>query len=412
MDTKGFKIVFYSFCTFAATACNFTSNTVTKNPKEKSAIAISDSITVKFEPVSDIAELPVEMNEPSPGGNLFVTDITGKIWILHKDSMLAKPFFDRYGNLYKGSPGSSIGRLYSVAFHPQYLLNHKFYVCYAAPSSRYKKSGKLVISQFTSDEKNPEISDLKSEKKVLEVEGSNVAFNGAQIRFGPDGYLYISIGDDKANDSSYKYRAQDLRYLNGKLLRIDVDNLPYTIPADNPFKQVKNARPEIWAYGFRKLWRYSFDPVSHQLFGGDVGENMEEEIDVVTKGGNYGWPEKEGDSIFEKNDLKSGTPFTSPIYTYTHVKGICVIGGNFYYGKDLPQLTNKYVFADWKGCLFALGKDQHDKWNALPLKIVNKPSDSFFICGSAIDANNQIYVMGYLVNKNGDKGVIYKVVKS
>lgn len=412
MRKNAFKILFYWFCTFVAIACNQTGNTVSKKANAKSAPTTNDSIAVRLEPVTDIAELPAEMNEPEPGGDLFVTDVSGKVWILKKDSMLAKPFFDRYGNLYKGSGGSSMGRLYSVAFDPGYSLNHKLYVCYVATSTFNKKDGKLVVSQFTASQNNPEVCDLKSEKRVLQLEGSNVAFNGAQICFGPDGYLYISIGDDKANDSSYNYRAQNLQYLNGKLLRIDVHTLPYTIPADNPFRSVKNARPEIWAYGFRKLWRYSFDPVSHELIGGDIGEKKEEEIDIIRKGGNYGWPEKEGDLSFEKNDETPDSAFIEPIYTYSHMKGICVIGGDFYYGKDLPQLTNKYIFGDWNGSLFALGQNHQNTWNAVPLKIVNKPSSPFFICGCFVDAANQFFVMGYIADKHASKGVIYKIVKA
>ena len=115
---------------------------------------------------------------------------------------------------------------------------------------------------------------------------------------------------------------------------------------------------------------------------------------------------------FEKKDLPPRTPFIAPINTYTHVTGICVQGGDFYYGDDIPLLKNKYFFADWKGTLFALTRTEDSLWTRQALKIVNKPSDSFFICGSAIDSNNQLYVMGYLVNKDGNKGVIYKVLKS
>ena len=394
-------IVFFASCTVA----------VKKSGNKKIDTIASDSIAVKLQPVSNIAYIPVEMNEPEAGGNLFVTDLAGKIWILRKDSMTAKPFFNRYGNLYKPSEGVSIGRLYSVAFHPQYRVNHKYYVCYTAPSVQFKKSGKLVVSQFTSDAKNPEQCDLKSEKKVLQLEGSNIGFNGAELRFGSDGYLYISIGDDKSNDSLYKYEAQDLKSLHGKILRIDVDKLPYTIPADNPFVGVKNARPEIWAYGFRKFWRYTFDRVSHRIFGGDVGEDSEEEIDIIQKGGNYGWPERQGDSSFETNGAPD-TGFVSPIYTYSHMKGICVIGGDFYYGNDLPQLTDKYIFADWSSGLFALDKDRNNKWNSIPLKIVNKPSKPLFICGCFVDSANQLFVMGFLADHTSVKGVIYKIIKA
>lgn len=407
---RNVKKYFYVLPAILLAACTSTDK---KTESKITESAVPDSISVKYQLVSNRAEIPFEINEPADNsGRMFITDINGKIWILKNDSMLPKPFFDRYGKRYKVTATSPVGMLYSVAFHPQFSTNRKFYVCYVAPATNHKDLAKIIISQFTADENNPDLADLKSEKKIIQFEGSNISDNGAQMHFGPDGYLYISLGDDKNGDSTYQYRAQDLAYFNGKLLRIDINKTPYSIPADNPFVDVKNARPEIWAYGFRKLWHFSFDRVTHQIFGGDVGENRVEEIDEVVKGGNYGWPVIEGDSSFEKNDLTPATPFIAPLNTYTHKVGICVIGGNFYYGNDIPLLKNKYIFADWNGILFALTKTPDSNWTRQALKIVNKPSDSFFICGSAIDANNQIYVMGYLVNKNGDKGVIYKVVKS
>ncbi len=390
-------------------ACNVA---VKKAEDKKKDLVAADTISVKLEEVSNVAQMPVEMNESAAHGKLFVTDVTGKIWVMKNDSMIPRPFFDKYGNRYKPSLSSSIGRLYSVALHPQFAINHKFYVCYVAPPNEDNKTPTLTVSQFTTDVVDTEKADISSEKKIIEVPGLTASYNGAQIRFGPDGDLYISIGDDKAEDSTYKYEAQNLHYLGGKILRIDVNQLPYSIPKDNPFVNIKDARPEIWAYGFRKLWHYSFDPVSHELIGGDVGQEREEEIDIVKKGGNYGWPEKEGDSTFQKNDPHSSTPFTEPVYTYTHMKGICVIGGGFYYGKDLPQLTNKYIFADINGSLFALDKNEKEKWTCVPVRIVNKPSKTFYICGYFEDAAHELFVMGMLLDKEKTKGVIYKVVKA
>jgi glucose/arabinose dehydrogenase len=381
-------------------------------PTKTQAVAL-DSISVKFQLVSNGAAVPVEINAPGDNsGRMFVTDVSGKIWILKNDSILPKPFYDRYGKSYKVSETSPIGKVYSVAFNPQYSTNGKFYVCYVAPATNHKDLAKLVVSQFTVDKKNPDLADIKSEQTVIQFEGPNIKGNGAEIRFGPDGDLYISVGDDKAGNSTYIYRGQNLAYLNGKLLRIDVNKIPYAIPADNPFVGVKNARPEIWAYGFRKLWRFSFDPATHDVFGGDVGENRVEEIDEVVKGGNYGWPVIEGDSSFEKNDFTPASPFIAPLSTYTHKVGICVIGGDFYHGDDIPLLRDKYIYADWTGILFALTKTNDGNWTSQALKIANKPSDSFFICGCYIDANNQLFVMGYLANKDGNKGVIYKVIKA
>jgi glucose/arabinose dehydrogenase len=371
-----------------------------------------DSIEVKLELVTSGLGIPVELKDaPDTTNRKFISDNSGKIWILKKDSLLPIPFFTSNNGLGKADEKSPVGAIFSVAFHPMFLTNHQFYVCYAAPSSDNPTTGKLVVSEFTASNLDKDLADAKSEYRVLEVEGRNINNNGAQVAFGPDGYLYISIGDDQLGDSLYVYHAQDLNFLNGKLLRIDVNKKPYAIPADNPFVAIKNARPEIWAYGFRKMWRFCFDSLSHQLFGADVGQEKEEEIDIVKKGSNYGWPAKEGDSSFLKLDSINESNFTAPIFAYTHKDGICIIGGNFYYGTKIPLLNKKYVFADFNGSMFAIAKSDTGTWLHQPLKILNKPTAPFLICGFNIDSNNEIYVMGLLNYSTGPKGVVYKVVK-
>ncbi|HEY5464023.1 MAG TPA: PQQ-dependent sugar dehydrogenase [Hanamia sp.] len=402
-----------SFCFFTSLFVFFllSCNTVTKKSiAAKKMAVINDSIYVKCKLIVAGLQIPLEINEPENNSERkFITDNSGKIWILKNDSLLSKPFFNIYDKIGKPTKNPIIGTIFSVAFDPQYATNRKFYVCYNAPSKIHKANAQLVVSEFTADKTNPDIADLKSEYRIIEFNGPKARDNGSQIAFGPDGYLYISIGDENAGDSTYHYRAHNLKYLDGKLLRIDVNKTPYAIPPDNPFVGVKDARPEIWAYGFRKLWRFSFDPLNHQIFGGDVGENREEEIDIVTRGSDYGWPVREGDSSFEKNNLNSQTSFTAPINTYTHKVGICVIGGSFYYGNEIASLKNKYVFADWSGNMFSLKKSDSGNWIRQPLKIVNKPSGSFFICGCSADVNNQLFIMGYLVVGKTEKGVIYKI---
>lgn len=382
-----------------------------KNEIAKRAGIVDDSINVKYKLITDELKIPLELNEPAGNeGRMFITDNKGKIWVLKNDSLASKPFLNIYDKIGKQPKNSLIGMIFSVAFHPAYATNKKFYVCYNAPSKIHTNNAKLIVSEFRASRDNPDIADLKSEHKIIEFKGSTVQSNGAQIAFGPDGYLYISLGDDSAGDTSYRHHAQDLKYYNGKLLRIDVNKTPYAIPSDNPFVNVKDARPEIWAYGFRKLWRFSFDPVSHQLFGADIGQNKEEEIDIITKGANYGWPYKEGDSSFEKNNSITHTSLTSPINTYTHDVGICVVGGCFYYGNEIPVLNNKYVFADYNGSLFALEKI-NDTWQRQPLSVTNTPEDSFFICGCSLDSSNHLYVLGYVIKDKIKKGVVYQLEK-
>ena len=372
----------------------------------------NDSIDVKLQLVTDAAELPVEVKaSPDNTQRLFITDNKGKILLLKNDSLLAKPFFNIYDKVGTQDKNSLVGTIFSFAFHPQFSANRKFYVCYTAPTKVHGNACKLVISEFMVSKSNPDLADLSSEHKVMELEGKNIQNNGAQIMFGPGGYLYISIGDDGLGDSNYVHHAQDLSFLNGKLLRINVNKLPYTIPLDNPFVATKNARPEIWAYGFRKLWHYNFDSTTHELFGGDVGEDREEEIDMVKKGANYGWPVMEGDSIFAKGSVINKSAYTAPINCYNHKTGICVIGGSFYYGNEFPSLKNKYIFGDFNGSMFALMKNIQGKWLRQPIKIINKPADPLLICGCNIDPENKLFVMGILNTKSGSKGVVYKIVK-
>ncbi|HLO82758.1 MAG TPA: PQQ-dependent sugar dehydrogenase, partial [Chitinophagaceae bacterium] len=248
--------------------------------------------------------------------------------------------------------------------------------------------------------------------QVIEFEGKNIGSNGSQIGFGPDGFLYVSVGDDAIGDSTYVYRAQDLHFPNGKILRIDVNQLPYKIPTDNPFVSVKDALPEIWAYGFRKMWRFGFDPKTNEMIGADVGQEKEEEVDIINKGANYGWPVKEGDSIFMHSASAGAAEFTAPIDNYNHAVGICVIGGSVYYGSKIPGLKNNYVYADFNGSMFSLSKTTEGKWQRKTLKITNKGEDIFLICGFGVDENNELVVMGLLNKKEGQKGVVYRMLKS
>ena len=372
--------------------------------------ATADSGSVKLQLFTDAIHIPVQMDvSPDNTHRLFFTDLSGKIWIWKNDSLQPKPFLDITNKLEQKDTSASVRGLFSMAFHPQFALNKKFYVCYNAPTTIPGNICKLVVSQFTANKGDTGVADESSEHRVFELEGKYVQELASQIAFGPDGYLYISIGDH--GDTTYKNVAQDMNIFSGKLLRIDVNKTPYAIPADNPFVGKKNTRPEIWASGFRRLWHFSFDPQTHQLFGGDVGEAKQEEIDIIEKGGNYGWPVKEGDSIHDSKMKINNALYTAPINTYTHKDGICIIGGSFYYGHAIPLLKNKYVFADFNGALFTLAKNEQGTSIRQSLKILNKPADPFLICSLNMDENNEPYVMGLLNTKTGYKGVVYKIVK-
>ncbi|HRI19533.1 MAG TPA: PQQ-dependent sugar dehydrogenase [Panacibacter sp.] len=390
------------------TACN--SGTQKETIQEDTPITAGPD-SVKLQLITSAINTPVEMNAaPDNTHRLFFTDVSGKILILQNDSIITKPFLDIRNRLEQKDTSLESRGMFSIAFHPQFATNGKFYVCYNAPTLIKENVCKLVVSEFTTDKNDPAVADTSSERRVIEVEGKQVQGFGAEIAFGPDGYLYISIGDLDIGDTTHKYVAQDLNELAGKLLRIDVDKTPYAIPADNPFVG-KDTRPEIWAYGFRKLWRFSFDKRTNRLFGGDVGEQKREEINIVQKGANYGWPVKEGDTTFKSKEPFNDALYTSPINTYSHDVGVCAIGGSFYYGTAIPSLKNKYVFADFNGNIFTLTDDEQHKWLRQPVKIINSPKDPFLITSYNIDENNEPYVMGVLNAKDGLKGVVYKIVK-
>ena len=168
----------------------------------------------------------------------------------------------------------------------------------------------------------------------------------------------------------------------------------------------------LWScIGAPRFWRFSFDPQSHILIGGEVGDKTEEEIDIITKGANYGWPITEGDSLLVNNSGVDTKSFTAPINTYTRKDGICVIGGSFYYGDSIPFLKNKYVFADYRETLFTLTKNEQGTWTRQTLKVLNMPADPFLIFSCNVDDHNELNLMGVLNTKTGSKGVVYKIVK-
>ena len=392
---------FFSSCTDGA---------VGKTTHKDSLPAIDSVNAVRLELITNDVNFPVQMKYPADNsGRLFITDAHGKIFVFRDSKLLPGPFLDITAKLEKKDSAFDVNCIYSMEFSPQFAKNKKFYVCYNAPTTIDSNTSKLVISEFSVSALNPDQADPNSEKRIFELEGHSTYRDPCDMIFGPDGYLYVSIGD---NGTPMKGRkGEDLNSFLGKVIRIDVSKLPYTIPGDNPFLQVKHARPEIWAYGFRRLWRFSFDSLTHELIGGDVGDKLQEEIDIVTKGGNYGWPLIEGDSIMVKKDSLKGTNFVAPVATYTHKTGICVIGGAFYYGAGLPTLYGRYIFADWNGNIFSLSRAAQGRWPLQQLRVLNKPPETLIINSCNADPGGEIYVMGILKSGTTSKGAVYKLVR-
>lgn len=235
--------------------------------------------------------------------------------------------------------------LLSMAFHPKFAENGQFFLYYTATSPRRSE-----LTRFTVDRASGK-PDLRSAKVLLEIPQPYSNHNGGTVLFGPDGMLYLSIGDGGAANDPHNH-GQNPSTLLGTVIRIDVDRTtdgkPYAVPADNPFVGDAKAAPEVWAFGLRNVWRMSFDRATGKLYGGDVGQNAWEEIDIIQRGGNYGWNVREGRHPFAP--ARSGafsTDFIEPIAEYGHGDGVSVTGGFVYRGARFPALMGVYLYADY-----------------------------------------------------------------
>ena len=275
-----------------------------------------------------------------PGDDrLFITELPGTIRIFEDGVVLAQPFLDIRSIV---SSGGERG-LFSVAFHPHYEQNGLFYVSYTDASGN-SRIARYVVST------DPNVADAASAKAILSVTQPFGNHNGGQIAFGPDGMLYIGFGDGGAGGDPLGH-GQNRATLLGSLLRIDVDNGdPYAIPADNPFVGDPDSRPEIWAYGLRNPWRFSFDRATGDLYIADVGQNEWEEVNVIpadSPGVNYGWNRMEGRHCFGAATC-SMAGLALPVFEYASSGGACsVTGGYVYRGSALPEVIGHYFFADY-----------------------------------------------------------------
>jgi glucose/arabinose dehydrogenase len=275
----------------------------------------------------------------------------GQILILPKDEQAseAKTFLDLSARGMEADNGKFEEGLNGLAFHPKYKDNGLFYLCYTQ-----QKPKRLVVSEMKVSA-DADKADPASERVLLEIPLINWNHHGGNILFGPDGYLYIGVGDtSKRNDE--QRMAQLNAVLVGKVLRIDVNSREfhnaYGIPADNPFADGVNAQPQVYAYGIRNPWGMYFD-AKDRLWLADVGQDLWEEINWITKGGNYGWSFREGSRPFP---LRQDAPaaeakLIDPIFEYNHGEGLSITGGIVYTGKALPELAGSYVYGD-----FVIGK--------------------------------------------------------
>ena len=302
---------------------------------------------------------PIELTHAGDGTNrVFIASQLGKIYVMPNDQNVteAKVFLDLTDRVVYKKHENEEGLL-GMAFHPDYETNGQLIVYYTTKSARHTS----VVSRFrVSDDPNQATRD--SEEEILRIKQPFWNHNGGTVIFGPDGYLYVALGDGgKANDP--QNNGQNLQSLLGSILRIDVDrkdeNRNYGIPADNPFVGYEDrALPEIWAYGLRNVWRMAFDRDTNLLWAGDVGQNIWEEINIIHRGGNYGWNLREARHNFSPNATGLRADLIEPIFEYHHDIGKSITGGFVYRGSSIPSLLGKYLYADYvSGKVWALEYD-------------------------------------------------------
>lgn len=300
----------------------------------------STSVALDTQVVAAGLTNPLYLTSPPGDQRMFVVEQPGRIRIVANGSLRTTPFLDITDRVLAGGERG----LLSVAFHPQYAATGYFYVDYtdAAGDTRVER---YQVSA------NPDLADKASAKPILFVDQPYANHNGGLVLFGPDGMLYIGLGDGGSGGDPHG-NGQNRAVLLGKLLRIDVDRGdPYGIPADNPFLGVTGARGEIWAYGLRNPWRFAFDREDGLLYIADVGQDAREEVDVAsagTGGLNYGWNIMEGDRCFGASTCQS-SQLELPVLAYGHNEGCSVTGGYVYRGQASPSLRGQYFYSDYCG---------------------------------------------------------------
>lgn len=399
------RSVFLFFLFAAFLSCNKISP---KEGKDKSNLP---SESVKLEKVAEGLHSPVAATF-TPDGLMLVCEQTGLIRSISNNKLNDIPFLDIQNKLIKLSGAYDERGLLGIALHPDYNSNKKFYLYYSSPSSQEGSDHQSVISEFTAS-LNPLQADIGSERVILRIEEPESNHNGGDLHFGKDGYLYIAVGDGGgAGDKHGKEgNGQNLNILLGKILRIDVNtDQGYKVPEDNPFIG-KQAKPEIWAYGLRNPWRFSFDRNNGALFAADVGQNKHEEVNIIEKGGNYGWRVMEATHCFDPEENCKTEGLKLPIAEYDHDAGISIAGGYVYNGKSLTGMTGRYIFADWNGPLFYLEK-KGESWQKGSIELNGKPSGDMKILAFAEDIDAELYILtNQEVGPKSSKGAIYKLIK-
>lgn len=376
---------------------------------------VNPPLKINLKLISKGLTSPVGLASPKDGSNrLFVIEQGGKIKIIKNGTLLATPFLDLRDRLDRLNITYSEKGLLGLAFHPDYKNNRRFFVYYSAPydSREYDHTGR--VAEYKVSSANADIADMR-EETILEVAQPESNHNGGCLQFGKDGFLYIGLGDGGGAGDHHGSigNGQNLKTWLGKILRIDVDaKKPYAVPSDNPFVGRSDAKPEIWAYGLRNPWYFSFDRVTGKLFCGDVGQDNWEETDIIEKGKNYGWRIMEGFHCFSPPSGCKTDGLTLPIDEYDHETGISICGGCMYRGLMYPSLHGTYFFGDWTGKMFYLKQDKEFKWYRGEVWINDDDSNDIGAKLNSMgeDENGEIYLITqHLYGPKSPTGAVYRI---
>ncbi|WP_343089301.1 PQQ-dependent sugar dehydrogenase [Methanocalculus natronophilus] len=393
---------------------------------------------------------PVGLTSPDDGsGRLFVVDLIGEIRIIDENgTLLEEPFLNIRDQLVELRLSFDERGLLGLAFHPDFAESGRFFIYYSAPLREGAPEGwdhTSRISEFNLLAEDENRADPTSERVILEVDQPQLNHNSGSIAFGPDGYLYIPLGDgggggDVGRGHPPEGHGQNTTTLLGSILRIDIDGEePYEIPDDNPFIGDDEVLDEIYAYGLRNPWHMTFDAGGkNHLFAADVGEALWESVNIIEEGGNYGWNLKEGSHAFDpENPWESpeevpetgyrGEPLIDPIIEYPHANqpgglGISIIGGYVYRGTAILEFEGRYIFADWNRAggdgngliLIATPPEENiteKMWEFTELVPVPYQAIGAYILAIGQDADHELYI---LTTQNsgpsGETGRVYRLI--
>jgi glucose/arabinose dehydrogenase len=367
-----------------ALALLFSAGTFVRHEWVSRSVSAQSSLTLALDSIVTGLSLPVYVTHAGDGSNrLFILEQAGRIRILQNGSLLSTPFLDIQTRVTSGGERGLLG----IAFHPDYRNNRRFFLNY----TNNRPTLKTIIAEYQTSPSNANIAQT-TERVLLEINQPFDNHNGGQLSFGPDGYLYIGMGDGGSGGDPQN-NAQNLDALLGKMLRIDVDG-SQPIPPTNPFVNRAGA-DEVWAFGLRNPWRFCFDRLTGRLFAADVGQTTREEVDIIERTGNYGWRHFEASLCYNPTSGCENPapefPFQFPIAEYGRSEGVSVTGGYVYRGQMFPDLVGTYLFSDYgSGRIWGLTETSRGTWTRTELLRSGLSVSSF-----GEDEAGEVYVVNH-----------------